>query len=830
MQEIQALSEELLSHRRHKETIVSTMVTQPQDARYTAFPSDLDPRTIKLLEELGITQLYLHQGQAIEAVLSGKNIVINSGVASGKSLCYQLPILSACLTDPKARALLIYPTKALAQDQAQKMKEFNQRLKKDTGAKISAAIYDGDTPSEDRSRIRREAKIIFSNPDMLHLGILPNHSLWSAFFSHLRYIVIDEVHYYRGILGSHFANVLRRLIRICRLYPVQPTFICTSATLANSLDFVQELIGQEAILISGDGSPQGERINMIINPPIVDHDLGIRRSSMLESVSLARLIMNYDLSTILFSVSRRSVEMLLLHMPQSLRAQISSYRSGYLASERRRIEQDLREGRLRLIISTNALELGIDIGSLDVALINGYPGSITAVRQEAGRAGRKANSALSILVAGSSPLDQYICRHPEYIWEKNPEEALIDPKNTEVLLQQLRCAISELSLKDTESFGNLEPVELMGYLDLLLDEGKIRKVGNKYLGKVDDYPAAEVSIRNASNQLPILADGEVIGYVDRLSALWMTHPGAIYLHLGETWIVKDLDLDGDMVFLEEIAADYYTQALRDTELILIKLMQSSSFPWGKKHFGRVLVREQVTGFKRIRFGTMEVLGMEDLDLPVQELETMAWWISLSPLMVKKLRDQGLWNSDRNYYGPHWKEISEQIRTRDGNRCARCHTPESGKAWDVHHRVPLRSFPSHEEANDPANLITLCPRCHRLAEERIRIQGGLAGLGYLLKNLAPFFVMCDPEDLGLSTEAEAGLTDAWPMIALFDKIPGGIGLSRKLYEIQGKVLSAAFELILRCECDDGCPGCVGPVAELGEGAKAHATAILKELIT
>nr|MDK2850139.1 box helicase protein [Candidatus Cloacimonadota bacterium] len=829
MQQVHELVKELQSNRRHRETIVSTMVNEPRDARYADFPRNLDQRLIRLCKEQGISELYLHQSHAIDAVLSEKNIVITSGVASGKSLCYQLPILSACLADPKSRALLIYPTKALAQDQAQKLKSMIGQLKKYSGTKVISAIYDGDTPTEDRSKIRREANIIFSNPDMLHLGILPNHSLWTNFFSRLRYIVIDEVHYYRGILGSHFANVLRRLQRICRLYRVDPVFICTSATLANSLELVQELIGQDALLISEDGSPQGERINMIVNPPIVDYDLGIRRSSMLESASLAKLIMSYEVSTILFSISRRSVEMLLLHMPEGLRGQISSYRSGYLASERRKIEKDLREGRLRLIITTNALELGIDIGSLDVALINGYPGSISAVRQEAGRAGRKANTALSILVAGSNPLDQYICRHPEYLWEKNPELALIDPNNTEVLLQELRCAISELSLRDTESFGNLEPIELSGYLNVLLDEGKIRKVGNKYLGMTNDYPAAEVSIRNASNQLPIMADGECIGYVDRLSSLWMTHPGAIYLHLGETWIVKALDLEKNIVFLDPIVADYYTQALRDTELLLVNLMQSISYDWGKKHFGRVLVQEQVTGFKRIRFGTMEVLGMEDLNLPMQELETVAWWISLSPELVKRLRDRGLWNGDRNYYGPRWKEISAQIRARDGYHCQRCQAPESGKAWDVHHRVPLRRFPSYEEANDPANLVTLCPRCHKLAEERIRIQGGLSGLGYLLHNLAPFFVMCDPEDLGLSVEAEAGLTDGWPMIALFDKIPGGIGLCQKLYEIQDKLLSAALELIQSCECDDGCPGCVGPVAELGEGAKSHAAAILKELL-
>ncbi|MDI3503457.1 MAG: box helicase protein [Candidatus Cloacimonadota bacterium] len=829
MNPVEELIERLQSDKRHRNTIVSTWIVEAKEAERTDFPAALNPILTEILNTQGISGLYTHQAEAIEYILQQQNVVISSQVASGKSLCYQLPILNAIIDNPEARALLIYPTKALAQDQAQKMAALSSAIRAQTGRKIKSAVYDGDTPSAARSQIRRQANIVFSNPDMLHLGILPNHSLWVNFLAQLRYVVIDEIHYYRGVFGSHFANVLRRLSRLCRLYRSRPVFICTSATLANHRELAEALAEVDFKLIDQDGSPNGKRINMIINPPLVDAELGIRRSSMMETNTLAHLALSYPLQSILFSLTRRSVEMLLLHMPNQYRHSIASYRSGYLATKRREIEKDLREGKLKLIISTNALELGIDIGGLDLALINAYPGSISAVRQESGRAGRKANTAAALLVAGSSPLDQYICRHPEYLWENNPEQALIDPNNTEILQKQLLCAISELSLREGESFGKMDFTELSGYLQILLDEGKIRKVGDKYMGIMGAYPAAEVSLRNASNQLPILAEGECIGYVDQASAFWMTHPNAIYLHQAETWIVKQLDLQKELVLLEPITANYYTQALRETDLILKHLNLVHSFAWGKKYFGQVKVVSQVTGFKKIRFGTLEILGVEELDLPTQELDTVAWWISLSGQVVEKIRQKGLWNSDPNDYGKDWNRIAKEVRKRDGYRCVNCQAHEEDRAWDVHHKIPLRSFKSLEEANDPRNLITLCPRCHHLAEQQVHIQSGLSGLAYLLHHLASFFVMCDPSNLGVSFEPESELTQGDPMIALYDMIPGGIGLCRKLYEIQDQLFNAALEQISTCPCESGCPACVGPVAERGEGAKAHAQAILEELI-
>jgi DEAD/DEAH box helicase domain-containing protein len=818
----------LLETPRHAQTIVSSQELAARMGESEDFPEGLHPYLNALLLRMGISRLYKHQAEAIRRVFAGKNIVISTGVSSGKSMAYWLPILQEIVSGGKAKALLLYPTKALEQDQMQKLGGMCTALVAAGSRRIQSAIYDGDTPPGLRSKIRRNADIIASNPDMLHLGILPNHPLWSSFISCLRFVVIDEIHYYRGVMGSHFANVIRRLKRICRVYGVKPIFICTSATLGNARELAGNILEDEVEEIFEDSSRQGARHYMIVNPPIVERDLGIRRSSMMESVSLARIGLKHDLQSILFSVTRPSVEMIYLAMSEKEKPFIAAYRSGYLADERRKIERDLREGRLKMVISTNALELGIDIGGLDLAIINGYPGSIAAVRQEAGRAGRKGRRGVAILVAGSNPLDQYICNHPEYLWESNPEQALIDPDNTEILLRQLDCAVCELALREGESFGRMPYIELLGYLELLMKEGKIRKVGNKFMSISGRYPAQDVSIRNASGVYPILCEGRVIGSVDADSAHWMTHPNAIYLHSSETYIVQKLDLEKGLVEVRPLEADYYTRALRESELEVEKLVWSRNLDWGKKHFGEVKVHSRVSGFKKIRFGSMEVLGTDDLDLPVQILHTKAWWISLSEVCVHQIREQGLWNSGSADYGKGWRKLTEAIRMRDAYRCVNCGAKENGRAWDVHHKVPLRMFKDILAANDPQNLVTLCPRCHHLAEQRVQVQSGIAGLGYLIHNLAPFFVMCASTDLGLHFEAESELCGGNPVIALYDMIPGGIGLSQKLYDIQQQIFAAAYERVQSCRCESGCPACVGPVAEMGEGAKAHAAAILEQI--
>ncbi|MDD4309088.1 MAG: DEAD/DEAH box helicase [Candidatus Cloacimonetes bacterium] len=827
---IQEFIDSFLSEKRFSDTIVGRSISEAAPASYSPYPEALLPQVVKLFSSQGIQMPYSHQAEALQAILQGKNVVISAGVASGKSLCYQAAILNRIVNQPNTRALLLFPTKALAQDQAQKMQHLVLDIAKQNPrlSSIYCGIYDGDTQTELRGKLRKQANILFSNPDMLHLGILPNHSLWSAFFSQLQYVVIDEVHMYRGVFGSHFANVLRRLKRICKVYGRQPQFIFTSATLANARELAEALAEEPVILIDKDGSPHGERHFYICNPPMVESALGIRRSSTMEVTTIAKRFLNTGLQAILFSETRRSVEMLLLYLSgdKQIAEQIRSYRSGYLASERRSIENELRNREISLVISTNALELGIDIGGLDAVFLNGYPGTICAVRQQAGRAGRQGNTSLCIMVAGSNPLDQYICQHPEFLFGNNPEQALIDPDNSEILRLQLLCAVSEMAIKEGDRFGALEFENYFGHLQSLVDENQIIHSNMRYTGILNKYPAADVSLRNAGNLYQILTGDELVGWVGSDSVQWMTHPDAIYLHRGEAWIVRQLDMEHKTVRLEPISADYYTQTIQQTEISLIDLLQLENVCGGRKHFGKVTVTTTILGFKKVRFYTMETLGQEDLDLPPTVMQTDAWWISLSETSVNKLRNAGLWNNDPIAYGKGWETLADSIRNRDGMRCRNCGI--AGEL-DVHHIIPFRRFANPAEANEPDNLISLCPRCHHLAEVRVHIQSGLAALAYLIGNLAPFFVMCASKDLGVHSEDKSPLAMGSPVVVIYDNLPGGIGLSRKLYELHNRLLYAAMDRVKRCECNSGCPACVGPVAENGLGAKTEAMAILRELV-
>ncbi|HPS39605.1 MAG TPA: DEAD/DEAH box helicase [Candidatus Cloacimonadota bacterium] len=817
---------------RWRESIVGLDIKEAESAQFTSYPGYLSQKLIETFSEQGVPRLYSHQREAIDAIAAGKNLVISTGVASGKSLCYQIPILNELMLLPQSRSLLLFPTKALAQDQQTKLTSLLELLNDDLpkAAKLLTGIYDGDTPSDARSRIRKDAQILFSNPDMLHMGILPNHSLWMSFFAKLHFVVIDEVHMYRGVFGSHFANVLRRFKRIAALYGRKLQFICTSATLANARELAETLLEEPVTLIDKDGSPHGKRCFIILNPPMVDRELGIRRSALTESTALAKEFLFSPGQAIMFTGPRRSVEILYMHMlSRDIFADlIRSYRSGYLAEKRREIETELREGKIKLVISTNALELGIDIGGLDAVFLNGYPQTISATRQQSGRAGRKGNTALTIMIAAANPLDQYICTHPEYIFENNPEQALIDPDNPEILSRHLLCAIADMALKETDSFGRLEPENLFPHLQILLEDGKIRKAAGRFQIELNKFPAAEISLRNASNQMQLVCEGELIGYVDKESAFWMTHPGAIYLERGDTWLVKSLDLENDKVILEPIMTNYYTQPSRKTEIELLDLYIGKAVTHAKKYLGFVRVTTTITGFKKLRFLTQEVLGYAELDLPPSILETVAWWFSLAPDAVKRIKDKGLWNNEVNDYGKDWKRICAEVRDRDKHQCRHCGLAETDSAFAVHHITPFKRFDDPGEANKPENLVTLCPRCHRLAEASVLIQSGLAGLSYLLVNLAPFFVMCDRKDLDVFFEDESELGEGNPIVLIYDRVPGGIGLSRKLYELHDKLLGEALRLAKACPCENGCPSCTGPVAENGVGAKEQAIAILEEL--
>jgi DEAD/DEAH box helicase domain-containing protein len=816
-----------------RDNIVATQELEPVEAVWDEFPPQILPELKAMLQSQGIHKLFKHQRKAIDAALNGENLVLSTGVASGKSLCYQFPILQDILIDPQSRSLLLFPTKALAQDQQQKMLSLILELarRNPQAPRVNCGIYDGDTANEARRGIRSQANLIFSNPDMLHLGILPNHTLWSAFFANLKWVVIDEVHIYRGVFGSHFANVLRRLKRVCALYGSSPQFICTSATLANARQLAEDLLESPVRLIDEDSSPHGRRVFMIINPPVVDSNLGIRRSALMESTALAKRFLHTSGQAILFCGSRRSVEILYLYLAGKdfYKERVRSYRSGYLAENRRAIERELRAGETGLVVSTNALELGIDIGGLDAVFLNAYPGTISATRQQAGRAGRKLNTALAVLVASANPLDQYICQNPGYLFENNPEHALIAPDHHEILQSQLLCAIHDMALLDTEGFGSLGSEHIHPYLEVLVREGLARKAGNRYTGVLGAYPAAEVSLRNISDQFQITHGEELLGWVDGASALWMVHPEAIYLDRGDTWIVRKLDLEQRKAEVEPVPVNYFTQPTRSTEIECDSLLNRQTCRGAEKYLGKVTVTTTITGFKKLKFFTQEILGREPLDLPPTQLKTVAWWIGIKSETVAKVKALGLWNVSPNDYGRDWGVISARIRKRDNYTCQHCGLVETETSHHVHHKIPFRQFATTEEANAPENLVTLCSRCHRLAEQNVMVQSGISALGHLLVNLAPFFVMCDRKDLDVFTEDRSPLANGNPVVLIYDNISGGIGLSRKLFDLHDRILSAALNLVSKCPCKMGCPSCVGPVAENGEGAKDHAIAILRELV-
>jgi len=638
---IESFIQSVSTDSRYAPNIIADQVTEAKAATWDDIPPGIRPELKTLLGKLGISRLFSHQTEAMTAILKRQNIVLSSGVASGKSLCYQIPILNELLNLPASRTFLLFPTKALAQDQFGKMNQMLSLFKQGlpAAAKFSAGIYDGDTGTDSRSNIRKNSSLIFTNPDMLHLGILPNHSLWSSFFANLRYVVLDEVHIYRGVFGSNVANIIRRLRRICRFYGSDPQFICTSATLANSIELSENLTETAMLSLTEDGSPHGKRVFYILNPPMIDPQLGIRRSAVIESTSLAKRFLKTGCQAILFSETRRNVEILFRYLMDKAwdKERIRSYRSGYLAEDRRQIESDLRDRKIDIVVSTNALELGIDIGGLDAVFINGYPGTICGTRQQSGRAGRKGSTALTVLVATANPLDQYICSHPEYLFENSPERALIDPDNPEILLRQVLCAVYDMAMLDTESFGSLSCAQILPILQMLIDEGKIRKVGTRYIGILGKYPSADVSIRNLSSQYRLMNGAEMIGYVDAVSANWMTHPNAIYLHQGDTWIVNNLDHDQKRVDLQPTDANYYTQAAKTTEIDLNELTHSEAIPGGKKYIGKVTVTSLITGFKKLRFFTQELLGMEELEMAPSILPTVAWWIALSPATVQTVR-------------------------------------------------------------------------------------------------------------------------------------------------------------------------------------------------
>lgn len=809
------------------------------EAQFAKFPEEIHPSLVNALRSMTIENLYSHQLASWNFIKINKNVVISSGTASGKTLCYNLPILDTLLKQTDTTALYLFPTKALTQDQKNQLSNLLELVQKqsslDSLQYIFPTIYDGDTSASARQAIRTKNRVLFTNPDMLHIGILPHHSSWNQFFRNLKFIVIDELHIYRGIFGAHVANVIRRLSRILDFYGAKPQFILTSATTANPLEHAMALCNREFELISEDGSPHGKKHFIFVNPPVIDPQLNIRRSALHETIALGGEILSHDIQCVAFTRARKTVEILLAEMRSTypeFAPFIHGYRSGYLPSERRAIEQQLKNNTAKFVCATNALELGVDIGGLDSVCMVGYPGSISSVRQQAGRAGRRMNSSLAILVATGSPLDQYLIRHPEFIFDKSPEHARIDPDNLLILLHHLQCAAFELPFREGEAFGNA-PVELIqSLLSVLSESGVLFSSRNRYTYTSNQYPANEISLRSATTDTIVLEKNDedqkkhIIGTVDALSALSLVHPKAIYLHEGETYQVEHLDLENKVAHLNLTQSDYYTQPIHQMTINIQANLKMEPVNAGTKGYSELVVNDQITGYKMIRWLSHEVIGTNELTLPVNQLQTVGYWVAIDDVVVQRLSNEGLWTNNQNNYGKTWDEIRSRVRRRDSFTCQMCGTAETDRPHHVHHKIPFRNFQSPEEANRLENLVTLCPACHRRAESVVKMRSGLSGLRYLLHQLAPLFLMCDISDLGAHSDP-VGIEG--PMVMIYDQVPAGIGLSEELYSLHNELLLGALELVANCECQDGCPSCVGPPGELGSGGKLETLALLKQLV-
>ena len=617
------------------ESPVRAVRCQPaRSGEFAEFPDTLAVSLQQALAARGIDRLYTHQAEAFSHAASGRNVVIVTPTASGKTLCYNLPVLNGLLSDPNARAMYLFPTKALAGDQ---LVEF-QKAVDAMGSDLRAFTYDGDTPQDARRAIRELANVIFTNPDMLHSGVLPHHTKWAKAFENLRYVVIDELHYYRGVYGSHLANLLRRLKRVCEFYGSSPQFICCSATIANPKELAEALTGVPFELVERNGAPSGDKYVVFYNPPVVNRALGIRRSYLNETRRMAKELLDRGQQTLVFANSRLATEILLTYLKDDYSG-VRGYRGGYLPKERREIEGQLRDGDIRAVVATNALELGIDIGSLDAVVMAGYPGTIASTWQRAGRAGRRQTASLAVLVASSAPLDQYIIEHPEYFFDRPPEHAYINPDNLEILLSHLKCAAFELPIRDGERFGQHDSGELCRFLcDLKL----LHHSGTSWHWTSDTYPADAVSLRSVSSDnfvvVDLTGDHQVIAEVSFTAALTTLHEKAIYLHDARQYQVERFDYAGRKAYVRRVDSDYFTDAIDYTQVKELEEVESSPAGGIKVAHGDVRLNRQIVGFKKIKFYTMENVGAGNLSMPEQEMHTTAFWLHFPAAFLARFTD------------------------------------------------------------------------------------------------------------------------------------------------------------------------------------------------
>ncbi len=635
---------QLLDYLKHNPDFASNVthwqVMPARPAKYADYPDDFDPALRAVLESRGVKRLYSHQRRALDLAQAGKDFVVITPTASGKTMCYNLPVLSEILRDNESRALYLFPTKALSSDQVAELYEIIKAM----DAPIKAFTFDGDTPVSARKAIRQAGHIVVTNPDMLHAGILPHHTKWVKLFENLKYIVIDEIHAYRGIFGSNLANVIRRLKRICAFYGSHPQFICCSATIANPRELAERLAGRPMELIAESGAPTGEKHVIFYNPPVVNKQLNIRDSATRQTFGISRLLLKNGVHSIVFARSRLMVEVLARRLKDQCRnalgeaPNVRAYRGGYLPSLRHQIEQELRAGQVDIVVSTNALELGIDIGRLDVCVLCGYPGTIASTWQQAGRAGRRQGVSALIMVATSSPLDQYIIAHPEYFFSQPPEHALINPDNLYILLNHFKCAAYELPFEDGEQFGDVEATpELLEYL---CEQNILNHVGNRYYWTAEEFPQAGISLRSASDQNFLIIDisvpgkRRVIGEMDRFTVPMLLHQYAIYLHEGRQYQVEELDFDDKKAYVRAVDVDYYTDANLTVTMKVLDVFREKPGIMPKAA-GEVLVSSIVTLFKKMKLDTQENLGWGPVTLPELEMQTTACWWTLPDSIADK---------------------------------------------------------------------------------------------------------------------------------------------------------------------------------------------------
>ncbi|MET1029542.1 DEAD/DEAH box helicase [Domibacillus tundrae] len=624
---------DIITELRNDENVIHWHELEPIEAKTRPMPIFIDERLRAALEARRVRDLYTHQYSAFEAVQQGENIVAVTPTASGKTLCYNLPVLQKIAEDSASRALYLFPTKALAQDQKSELNEIIAEM----GADIKSFTYDGDTSPAIRQKVRQAGHIVMTNPDMLHSAILPNHTKWVSLFENLKYIVIDELHTYRGVFGSHVANVIRRLKRICSFYGSSPQFICTSATIANPKELAEQLTGSPMRLIDNNGAPRGRKHFVFYNPPVVNEPLNIRRSATVEVNRLAREFLKNQIQTIIFARSRVRVEIILSHIQELVKRDIGpktirGYRGGYLPKERRAIEKGLRDGDILGVVSTNALELGVDIGQLQVCVMTGYPGSVASTWQQAGRAGRRHGEAVIIMVASSTPIDQYVVQNPDYFFERNPESARINAENLIILVDHLKCAAYELPFQEDESFG---PMDVTDVLDYLREERVLHYNGGKYHWSHESFPATNISLRSATQENVVIVDQsetanvKIIGEMDRLSAMTLLHDEAIYLHEGVQFQVEKLDWEHKKAYVRRVDVEYYTDANLAVQLKVLEIDRTKERPLSAVHYGDVTVNILPTIFKKIKMTTFENIGSGPITLPEEEIHTSAVWLELN---------------------------------------------------------------------------------------------------------------------------------------------------------------------------------------------------------